>query len=1078
MKRIFQHPARDMQPTLWRSSQERENSAIFNESLQREFPAGADRAGEKHETQGLSRRDFLRLTGASAALAGIGLSACRRPEAYLVPFTRSAEWTIPGKFLYYATTMPAPAGAIPLIVTTSDGRPTKIEGNPLHPMSNGSTDAFAQASLLDLYNPYRSKAITLDGKEATSSKLDSYLAHLREGALSNGGEGMAIVVERIGSPTRDRLRDALLKEFPKITWVEYEPLSTHFFEQACDTALGEGVRPIYHFKKADVIVALDADFLNPSVAGFGLANGFYARRNPDQQMNRLYAVENHYSLTGGLADHRFRLQARQLGAFTAAMSLLVGTKTNNASLKLLATTWIHNNPTIELSSESQKWVSAVVEDLLANQGKSLVLAGGEQSIGIQLMVLGMNAALGNFGTTLEVAATGVKPTSSLKDLAEAIEAGSIKKLLLFQVNPVYSASSEKNWTDLIASVPETLHLSLCEEETSKVSRWHVPAAHYLEAWGDVRSLDGTLCAVQPMILPLWNGYSELEILHALLGEPRAEGPALIRETFNSFSQDHSDGTWNNYLHQGFLSDSAWPVSQPSWNDPAVQRLIATLKPQQPFSKDDFECVFLPSSSVYDGRYSGNAWLQETPDFVTKLTWDNALLMSPADAKLLHLSDGDFVRLSDGQHSIDIAILTLPGHANGSVSASLGYGRKNISHIVSNVGFNVYPLRTAASPRYTSSVSIKPLTGKKYVFAQTQEHHNMEGRDLVREGTIERYQEDPKFAQTMGMDGHIPPNIGLYTRPPFTAQEQWGMSVDLNTCIGCNACLLACQSENNVPVVGKDQVRRGRDMAWIRIDRWFASPDGSDENPEMLPQAIMCQQCDNAPCETVCPVNATVHSEDGLNLMAYNRCIGTRYCANNCPWKVRRFNFFDYNLRPLDQLYYGPLAPKGMADSLKMSKNPNVTVRMRGVMEKCTFCLQRIEEAKIGRLVQAGASDSHKTPIAPFKTACQQACPSESIVFGNIADAKSTVSQRKESPRDYTMLKYLNARPRVTYLARIKNPNASMPDADKVGLANGTVHHEAAGEHADVGPTHFDQHGVVSPQASTSVGSPQIMENSK
>jgi molybdopterin-containing oxidoreductase family iron-sulfur binding subunit len=1078
VKRIFQHPARDMQPTLWRSSKERENSESFNESLLREFPAGADRASEKHETQGLSRRDFLRLTGASAALAGIGLSACRRPEAYLVPFTRSAEWTIPGKFLYYATTMPAPAGAIPLIVTTSDGRPTKIEGNPLHPMSNGSTDAFAQASLLDLYNPYRSKAITLDGKEVASSKLDSYLAYLREEALSNGGEGMAIVVERVGSPTRDRLRDALLKEFPKITWVEYEPLSTHFFEQACNAALGQGVRPIYDFKKADIIVALDADFLNPSVAGLGLANGFYARRNPDQEMNRLYAVENHYSLTGGMADHRLRLQARQLGALTAAMALLIGTKTHNSSLKSLAINWINNNPKIEISSKAQKWVSGVVEDLMANQGKSLVIAGVEQSVAIQLMVLGMNAALGNFGTTLKAATTGVKPTASLKDLSEAIEAGSIKRLLLFQVNPVYTASSEKNWADLVKSVPETLHLSLCEEETSKVSRWHVPAAHYLECWSDARSLDGTLCAVQPMILPLWNGCSELEILHALLGQPRPEGPALIRETFNSFSKDQSDSAWNNYLHEGFLSGTAWPLNQPSWNDAAVQKLATPLEPQQVLSKDDFECVFLPSSSVYDGRYSGNSWLQETPDFVTKLTWDNALLMSPADAKRLHLSDGDMVRLSDGQHSVDIAILTLPGHVNGSVSAALGYGRKNISHIVNNVGFNVYPLRTDASPRFRASVSIKPLTGKKYIFAQTQEHHNMEGRDLVREGTVERYKEDPTFAQTMGMDGHIPPNIGLYTRPPFTAQEQWGMSVDLNTCIGCNACLLACQAENNVPVVGKDQVRRGRDMAWIRIDRWFASPDGSDENPEMLPQAIMCQQCDNAPCETVCPVNATVHSEDGLNLMAYNRCIGTRYCANNCPWKVRRFNFFDYNLRPLDQLYYGPLAPKGMADSLKMSKNPNVTVRMRGVMEKCTFCLQRIEEAKIGRLVKAGASDSHKTPIAPFKTACQQACPSESIVFGNIADSQSAVSKRKKSPRDYTMLKYLNARPRITYLARIKNPNVKMPDADRVGLANGVQHHEASGEHADVGPTHFDQHGMASPQDTLPVISSQFAENSK
>ncbi len=1072
MKRIFQHPSRPEKTTLWRSSGEKGNTATFVEDLKREFPSGADRATEKHETQGLSRRDFLRLTGASAALAGMGLTACRRPEAYLVPFTRSAEWTIPGKFLYYATTMPSPVGAIPLIATTSDGRPTKLEGNPLHPLSNGSTDAFAQASILDLYNPYRSKEITLDGKKVKPAKLDAYLASLREAALTNGGEGIAIVMERAGSPTRDRLQAALAKEFPKITWVEYEPLSQTFFNKACDAALGVGVRPVYDFKKANVILALDSDFLNPAEAGFGFANGFYARRNPDQAMNRLYAVENHYSLTGGMADHRLRVKASQIGVFTAALAAQIATKTNNAALQSLASSFL-NKSSVAQDASWKKWIAGVADDLIAAQGKSIVLVGPEQPVEVQVMSLAINQALGNFGVSINAVATNEKPTASLTDLARAIQAGSVKTLLLFQTNPVYTASADFDWKALISSVSETLQLSLCDDETTKATHWHVPAAHYLEQWGDARSIDGTLCALQPMVLPLWNGRSELELLNALLGNPQPEGPALIKETFGQFSQDTSDASWNNYLHNGFLANSAWSVTKPSWNEPAAQNLLTASQDSQKeasIATGDFELAFLASSSVYDGRYSGNSWLQETPDFVTKLTWDNALLMSPADAKRLGLSDGDKVRVSTGARSVDIAVLIMPGHANGSVSASVGYGREKIAHIVNNVGFDVYPLRKISSPRYATDVTLQRLSAKKYVFAQTQEHHNMEGRDLVREGTVERYQEDPKFAQTMGMDGHIPPNIGLYTRPPFTAQEQWGMSIDLNTCIGCNACLLACQSENNVPVVGKDQVRRGRDMAWIRIDRWFASLDGSDENPEMLPQAIMCQQCDNAPCETVCPVNATVHSEDGLNLMAYNRCIGTRYCANNCPWKVRRFNFFDYNQRPLDELYYGPLAPKGMADSLKMSKNPNVTVRMRGVMEKCTFCLQRIEEAKIGRLVKAGASDSHKTPIAAFKTACQQACPSESIVFGNIADPTSRVSQLKESPRDYTMLKYLNTRPRVTYLARIKNPNPAMPGAESVGLANGLPHHHghaeseapSASDHRDVGTTHFDGHGLNAP----------------
>ena len=443
----------------------------------------------------------------------------------------------------------------------------------------------------------------------------------------------------------------------------------------------------------------------------------------------------------------------------------------------------------------------------------------------------------------------------------------------------------------------------------------------------------------------------------------------------------------------------------------------------------------------DGRYANNGWLQETPDFATKITWDNAALLSPATAKELGVATGDMVELSAGDRAIEAPALIAPGHAEGAVSIALGYGRVDITHLSDKVGCNAYPLRTTRGMSHVSNASLK-RTGAKHKFAETQTHQSMEGRDLVREGTAERYAKEPTFAQTMGMDGHIPPNISLFTHPPLTSPEQWGMTVDLSTCTGCNACVVACQAENNVPIVGKDQVSRGRNMAWIRMDRYFA---GDENDPEMLSQAIMCQHCENAPCETVCPVNATVHSEDGLNLMAYNRCIGTRYCANNCPWKVRRFNFFDYNQRPLDQLYLGPFAKKGMADSLQMSKNPNVTVRMRGVMEKCTYCIQRIEEARITQTVRAGASDKSLVPFPEVKSACQQACPSESIVFGNIKDPNSRVAKLKTEPRNYEMLKYLNVTPRTTYLARIKNPNMAMPGADKVGWANGHPHHGGHGD---------------------------------
>jgi molybdopterin-containing oxidoreductase family iron-sulfur binding subunit len=499
--------------------------------------------------------------------------------------------------------------------------------------------------------------------------------------------------------------------------------------------------------------------------------------------------------------------------------------------------------------------------------------------------------------------------------------------------------------------------------------------------------------------------------------------------------------------------------------------------------DGLELVFLQSSSVDDGRYANNSWLLETPDFVTKVTWDNAVLVSPATAQKLGIKANNFnvlgdiaekmgndvnydlvadiVEISDGKTTIEAAAIVAPGHADDSLSIALGYGRKEVSSLMDGVGFDAYPLRRSNCMRSVGGVTCK-VTDRDYPLAQTQEHRSMEGRDLVREGTIERYSKDNAFAQSMGMDGHIPPNISLYTHPELTSKEQWGMTVDLNTCTGCNACVVACQAENNVPVVGKDQVRKNRDMAWIRLDRYFA---GEANDPEMLSQAVMCQHCENAPCETVCPVNATVHSEDGLNLMAYNRCIGTRYCANNCPWKVRRFNYFDYNQRPIDELYWGPLAKKGMADSLKMAKNPNVTVRMRGVMEKCTFCIQRIEEAKISRLVEAGPTPASETPVAAFKVACQQACPNDSLIFGNIADPKSAVSQSRKSQRAYEMFKYLNVSPRVLYLARIRNPNPKMPGADLVGMANGAGHHGAHGEdHGahdshNAQPPHGDAHAA-------------------
>ena len=645
-------------------------------------------------------------------------------------------------------------------------------------------------------------------------------------------------------------------------------------------------------------------------------------------------------------------------------------KTSNPSLAAL----LGAVPASKAEFDDQ-WITECANDLLANLGRSIVTVGGLQPAWVQALVFGLNEALGNHGTTILGLTTGEKPAASIADLAAAIKAGTVQTLFILGGNPAYNAPAELGFSDLLLNVPAVVRLGLFEDETSKLSRWQVPAAHYLESWSDVRTYDGTYTAVQPMILPLWNGVSELEILAQLAGRPKPLGPELIQETFNqAYAGDAAK--WNSLLRTGFQPDSTLPEAPPTFNAGGAAALAKSAVPVT----GELELVFLPSSSVDDGRYANNSWLQETPDFETKVTWDNVALVSPATAKRLGIKVNNFtwtdkaadalngiagkdleneetfdivsdlIEIKAGGVSIIAAALVAPGHADDSISLALGYGRTGVSALMEGVGFNAYPLRTSDSLRFRSGVEVK-VTADTYPLARTQEARSMHGRDLFREGTLEHYAEDPKFARSIGMDGHIPPNISLYTHPELTSKEQWGMTVDLNTCIGCNACVVACQAENNVPVVGKEQVRKNRDMAWIRIDRYFA---GTPEDPEMLAQPVMCQHCENAPCETVCPVNATVHSEDGLNLMAYNRCIGTRYCANNCPWKVRRFNYFDYNERPTTELYWGPLAKKGMADSLKMSKNPNVTVRMRGVMEKCTFCIQRIEEAKINRLVEAGA----------------------------------------------------------------------------------------------------------------------------
>jgi MoCo/4Fe-4S cofactor protein with predicted Tat translocation signal len=893
MKRVFHHPPEPKTgKRYWRSLGEYSDTPEFREWLEREFPAGiAELNGDEW-----SRRDFLKLMGASMALAGIGLTSCRRPELHLVPFTKNVEWTIPGKFLYYATAMPRRTGGIPLVATTIDGRPIKLEGNPLHPASAGATDTFVQASILDLYDPTRAKRFVRDGKTSKREDFATYIGELRKKLLGEHGEGLAFLVEETNSPTRERLRAELEKNLPGIRWCAYEPLLSRDAAAAAQAAFGGDARVLPRLDRADIVLALDSDFLDCGQGDLASVRAFTSRRrvgSAQDNMNRLYVAENRFTLTGSMADHRLCCRASQIAALAHSLAGKILAGTNDAALgSLMGGLQAPATNAFEAAKFVEEWISGAANDLMAKPGASLVLAGPSQPLAVQLLVYAINAALKNIGKTLVVRQVPHNPrTIDISQLATDMDAGRIKHLFILGGDPVYNAPrglvQDQNtklpldWADLQKKVPEIVRLGYHEDATSALSGWHVPAAHYLESWGDVLTANGDYLSIQPMILPIFGGLSDIELLNALLGGPKIEGPELVQETFRATNPSGDFQTaWSRFLHDGFAVHVQPRDQSPSFNAGAVGALIRSPRAQLPApTAESLEIVLVGSYAMDDGRYANNGWLQELPDPITKLTWDNAALMSPAFAKKLGVQAGDLVQVTINEKSgqsepikreVVIAALVSPGHAENSITIPLGYGRKmpafnalpyaggalkELPKIEEQSGFNGYFLRTAANPHIAvaggqgiESVSVTKV-GRTYPFSIPQEHFSIEGRGLVREATLEGYRANHEFAKKVPGEEELPhPPPSIYSHPPLDAPQQWGMSIDLNVCTGCNACVIACQAENNVPVVGKLQVAHGRIMHWLRIDRYYASrePYNQDrgewpENPEIVHQPMPCQQ---------------------------------------------------------------------------------------------------------------------------------------------------------------------------------------------------------------------------------------------
>ncbi len=1033
---------RDDQP-IWRSLAQFEAGPEAEAPTMREFAPG------DLEPPQVDRRRFLQLLGASAGLAGA--TSCRWQESKILPFAHRPEGRVPGVPEYYATQMELGGVAQPLLVTAFDGRPIKVEGNPEHPLSAGSATMQAQAAILEVYDPDRAKNVRRrengDWANSVWSTFENALSQRLQALSANGGAGLAVLCEASSSPALARLRRMAEERWPDMRWFEVDGLSRDTEREGARLAFGTALRTHYRLDGARVIAAFDADLFGAHPDAQRHSREFALHRRPEAgPMNRLYALEANLSNTGASADHRLPARGERIGLLLAALEAKVVELGRMSVDSTWGTPAEHPGGEYLATPKVARFVEELAKDLLANRGASLVAVGPDQPAPVHARAHRLNALLGNVGATLRYTADpgGERPThgSALEDFARALGAGEVDTLLILGGNPVYTSPDHLGLAERLEAVPFSAHLTLYENETSVRCQWQLPRAHWLECWGDGLAWDGSYSVAQPLILPLYGGRSPLELLAAALGESLEERWEPVRAAFAELIGDEGnnyDIRWRRTLHDGMLADSAAPVVTPT-----PRALPAETFPERVLSAADpgreaFELHLALDPKMLDGRFLNSGWLQELPEFLTKLTWDNALLLAPSSAKELGLAYEDTVDLEiDGRRLSGVAVYPMPGHARGSATLYLGWGRTLAGRVgglptdgVAVTGFDGYRLMGPGGQAYQSGLSISRRTGR-YPLACTQDHFQMDAtgggelqdrvqNHIVRSADLTDFERNPEFAKAImpplrqtGPDGETklvpapyPPLVSLWKE--FTYEgHKWGMSIDMGACTGCNACVIACQSENNIPIVGKDQVRNHREMHWLRIDRYFVGDDADE--PEVRSQPVACTHCEMAPCEQVCPVAATVHSDEGLNDMIYNRCVGTRYCSNNCPLKVRKFNYFNYHRDLREE----------RNQVKRMALNPEVTVRMRGVMEKCTYCVQRIQAAKI----KAG-NERRMVRDGEVVTACQQTCPADAIRFGDLNDAGSRVAEAHASPRSYGILEYLNIKPRTLYLARIRNPNPAL-----------------------------------------------------